>query len=108
MAIYRERPCPICNGRGCITISTENSISCVSCEECFSTGYVTIPITNNERINELITPEEKLKFFKGFSTNAKYSSAPRRILNPEECDDDMLEWFNKVSDELDDYIFENR
>ena len=107
MAIYRDRPCPICNGRGYVTICGENSIGCSRCEECQGTGFVQVAITNSERLAELHTPEDQLKFMRGFHKWAKYGDTPLRLLNPEEIDEDMLIWLNKVSDESDYVIFEN-
>lgn len=108
MAIYRDKPCSSCNGKGYITILNENSIGCIGCKECFNTGIVQRAITNSERIAELHTPEDQLKFFRGFARWAKYAGTPLRLIFPESDDEEMLEWLNKVSDETDNIIFENR
>lgn len=117
MAVYRNISCPVCKGRGyiskCETWEYENGLGggqawSEPCKTCAGTGLVKVAITNNSRINELDTPEAKLRFMRGFQKNAKYAGNPLRLICPEENDEDMLEWLNKLSDELDDYIFENR
>jgi len=104
MAIYRDRPCPICNGKGFITIIGENSIGCSSCEECHHTGMVLTAITNNERMNELTSPEDKLRFIRGFQQWSKYLGTLFDVVDLD-TDEGLLLWLNKLSDDSDNLIF---
>jgi len=117
MAIYRNRSCTTCGGSGyvskCEVWEYENGLGggqlwSEPCQTCHGTGIVSVALTNSERLLELRTPEDQLRFFRGFKTWAKYVDNPLRLLNPEESDEDMLIWLRKISDESDDCIFENR
>lgn len=112
MAVYRDRPCPTCKGSGRIykNVITETGGAAWSevCTTCNGVGMIKVAMTNSERIQSLSTPEDQLKFLRGFDSIAKYSAPPRRLLDTIDYDEDLLEWLNKVSDETDDYIFENR
>ena len=104
MAIYRDRPCPICNGMRFTTIVGENSIGCSRCEECQGTGFVQVAITNGDRIRELDNVGLR-KVIRGLLNTAVYSGDPVRLLNIED-DQDLQEWLDKESNEHDYIIFE--
>lgn len=107
MAIYRKRICPVCNGRGFISHVEDNGAWSEPCKTCSSKGQIDLPITNSERMAELHTPEEQLRFIRGFLRTTKYSDRPRRLLS-DESDEDMLLWLRKISEDIDDDIFDNR
>lgn len=46
----KEVPCHVCDGKGFITICTENSIGCKGCDACYGTGMEMVPVENIDRL----------------------------------------------------------
>lgn len=97
--LYKKAPCPDCNGKGYLYVSTINSISCYRCEHCGGDGQVARPMTNGDLIR-LCTNEQLAYVWDKLKQNAVYSGGnyPRLLSDIYE---DYLVWLNKTADKND-------
>ena len=97
--LYKETICPVCNGHGFITESTDCSISCRPCPGACRDGTIVVPMTNGDVIRTC-NNEQLVKVYDNLSKEAIYSGGEHnRLLDY--SSEDFLIWLNKATDELD-------
>ena len=97
--LYKEVICPVCNGRGFISKSTECSISSLPCPGNCRDGMIVIPMTNADIIR-ICDNEQLVKVHVNLSNWALYSGGEyNRLLDS--SPEDFSIWLNKVTDETD-------
>ena len=97
--LYKEIPCPICNGQGYTTYGTECSIFSKPCDNCLRTGMIAAEITNGDLIRSC-NNEQLTRVYANLKKWAIYSGGENsRLLD--DSPEDFLLWLNKETDKTD-------
>ena len=98
--LYREIPCPECNGWGYISDSNMNSVWSRQCTNCRGTGQIVVLMTNGEIIRTC-NNEQLAKVYDNLSKWTIYSGGDHNRLLYSSIKEDFLVWLNKETDKLD-------
>jgi hypothetical protein len=96
--LYKEAVCPVCNGYGFISGSSDCAIwseRCVNCQN----GTIVVPVTNGDLIRRC-TNEQLATVRENLASWAIYSGGENNRLLDNSSEDFLL-WLNKATDDLD-------
>lgn len=97
--LYKEIPCPECDGHGHISGGDLNSIWSIQCSNCMGSGLVVSYITNADLIRQCDN-EQLVKVYRNLKEWAIYSGGEKNRLLDRSPEDFSL-WLNKVTDDID-------
>ena len=93
--LYKESVCPVCNGHGFISGSSDCAVWAERCTAC-ENGTIAVPVTNGDLIRRC-SNEQLLKVHENLNSCAIYSGGENnRLLNS--TSEDVLLWLDKVTD----------
>ena len=100
--LYKEIPCPVCNGYGFISGCDENSIWSSVCSNCNGKSTIVVAMTNGDIIRKC-NNEQLSKVYYNLRNRAIYFNGKNNRLLPGAFNrpEEFLLWLNKEADELD-------
>lgn len=96
--MYKEVPCPECDGRGFHAKFNEYSVWSERCEKCNGTGIVREPMTNADRIRAMSDEELATHMWNKFGCPDGRNHTTYDCLG-NSCKDCWLDWLSQPAEE---------
>ena len=105
--LTKEIPCSECDGKGFITICTENSIGGMICKACNGTGLETALMTRADRIRAMTDEELAVKLSNMFMNLQSLFLKDKWLPKEEKLIDYVLESLQKPANEDEEAVAKN-